>query len=59
MTLKDFIIEKSEKAVKEMDELSKIKDVTVEVVSKIAKTNGRLAVLNEIMQFMMENDINC
>ena len=59
MTLKDFIIEKSEKAVKEMDELSKIKDVTVEVVSKIAKTNGRLAVLNEIMQFMMENNINC
>lgn len=59
MTLKDFIIEKSEKAVKEMDELSKIKDVTVEVVSKIAKTNGRLAVLNEIMQFMMENKIDC
>lgn len=53
MTLKEKIIKMSDDTAKKLEAIPN----DMKHISELAKNNGRLEVLNELMKFMVENNI--
>lgn len=53
MQIKEKIIKMAEETAKELEAISN----DIENMSKLAKCNGKLEVLNELMKFMLDNNL--